>query len=75
MLKKYLKLFNKKSIINIFIIFIVGFVIRIIINYVYNIKVFIDYTNIVSIVYYYSFKYANKKLKGSSIIYKAIKKI
>ena len=53
MLKKFLKFFTKKSIIKIFIIFIVGFVIRIIVNYVYNINVFIDYINIVSIVYYY----------------------
>jgi hypothetical protein len=52
-MKKFLKIFNKKSIINIFIIFIVGFVIRITVNYAYNINVFIDYTNIISIIYYY----------------------
>src|SRR6267378_3682104 len=53
MLKEFFKIFNKKSIIKIFIIFIVGFVIRITVNYVYNINVFIDYTNIISIIYYY----------------------
>lgn len=53
MLKKLLKIFNKKSIIKIFIIFIVGFVIRITVNYAYNINVFIDYTNMISIFYYY----------------------
>jgi len=52
-MKEILKIFNKKSIIKIFIIFIVGFIIRIIVNYVYNINVFIDYTNIISIIYYY----------------------
>jgi hypothetical protein len=52
-MKKFLKIFNKKSIIKIFIIFIVGFVIRITVNYAYNINVFIDYTNIISIIYYY----------------------
>ena len=52
-MKEILKIFNKKYIIKIFIIFIVGFIIRIIVNYVYNINVFIDYTNIISIIYYY----------------------
>ena len=52
-MKEFFKIFNKKSIIKIFIIFIVGFVIRIIVNYAYNINVFIDYTNIISIIYYY----------------------
>jgi hypothetical protein len=52
-MKEIFKIFNKKSIIKIFIIFIVGFIIRIIVNYVYNINVFIDYTNIISIIYYY----------------------
>jgi hypothetical protein len=53
MLKNLLKIFNKKSIIKIFIIFIVGFIIRITVNYAYNINVFIDYTNMISIFYYY----------------------
>jgi len=52
-MKEILKIFNKKYIIKIFIIFIVGFIIRIIVNYVYNINVFIDYTNMISIIYYY----------------------
>lgn len=52
-MKELKKIFNKKSIIKIFIIFIVGFIIRIIVNYFYNINVFIDYTNIISIIYYY----------------------
>jgi hypothetical protein len=53
MLKNFFKIFNKKSIIKIFIIIIVGFIIRITVNYAYNINVFIDYTNIISIIYYY----------------------
>jgi hypothetical protein len=53
MLKNFFKIFNKKSIIKIFIIIIVGFIIRITVNYAYNINVFIDYTNMISIFYYY----------------------
>jgi hypothetical protein len=49
----FFKIFNKKSIIKIFIIFIVGFVIIIIVNYAYNINVFINYTNMISIFYHY----------------------
>jgi hypothetical protein len=53
MLKNLFKIFNKKFIIKIFIIFIVGFIIRITVNHAYNINVFIDYTNMISIFYYY----------------------
>jgi hypothetical protein len=46
------KILNKSNINKILIIFIVGLTSRIIINYIYNINVFIDYFNKVSIIYY-----------------------
>jgi hypothetical protein len=46
------RILNKSNINKILIIFIVGLTSRIIINYIYNINVFIDYFNKVSIIYY-----------------------
>lgn len=48
------KIFNKPNLNKILIIFIVGFTSRIFINYMYNINVFVDYLNKVSIIYYVS---------------------
>jgi hypothetical protein len=46
------KIFNKPNLNKILIIFIVGFTSRIFINYIYNVNVFIDYFNKISIIYY-----------------------
>jgi hypothetical protein len=46
------KIFNKPNLNKILIIFVVGLTSRILINYIYNINVFIDYFNKVSIIYY-----------------------
>src|SRR5258708_6243998 len=46
------KIFNKSNPNKILIIFIVGFTSRIFINYIYNVNVFIDYFNKISIIYY-----------------------
>jgi hypothetical protein len=49
MLKMYIKKINIKK---VFLIFTVGFISRMFINYCYNINVFEDYTNIISLIYY-----------------------
>ena len=46
------KIFNKSNLNKILIIFIVGFTSRIFINYMYNVNVFIDYLNKISVIYY-----------------------
>ena len=48
------KIFNKSNLNKILIIFIVGLTTRISINYIYNINVFVDYFNKISIIYYVS---------------------
>jgi hypothetical protein len=47
------KLFNRVNLINIFIIFIVGFIYRFLISYFLDINLFIDYTSLISIIYYF----------------------
>src|ERR1700712_1360217 len=49
------KIFNKPNLNKIVIIFIFGLTSRIFINYIYNVNVFIDYFNKVSIIYYVLF--------------------
>lgn len=46
------KMFNRQNITKLFIIFTVGFVSRVLINYIYEINVFIEYTNVISYIYY-----------------------
>ena len=48
------RIFNRSNLNKILIIFIVGFTSRVLINYIYNINVFVDYFNKISIVYYIS---------------------
>ena len=49
----FTKIFNKKTIIRIFTIFIIGFTSRFAINNYFDINVFKDYTDIISIMYYF----------------------
>jgi hypothetical protein len=49
------KLFTKPRISKILIIFIIGFTSRMFINYIYNVNVFIDFINCISIIYYLLF--------------------
>ena len=53
-LELFRKVFNKSNLNKILIIFVVGFISRIFINYIYNINVFVDYFNKISIMYYVS---------------------
>lgn len=46
------RIFNQENLTKVFIIFSVGFISRVLINYFYNINVFIEYTNIISYIYY-----------------------
>ncbi len=46
------KVFNKKNLIRIFILFIIGLSSRLFINNYFNINVFIDYLNPISLIYY-----------------------
>src|SRR5438270_5560433 len=46
------KVFNKTNLSKVLIIFIIGFISRSIINYTYEVHVFLDYTNSISIMYY-----------------------
>ena len=46
------RIFNKPNLNKILIVFVIGLISRIFINYIYNINVFIDYFNKVSIIYY-----------------------
>jgi len=50
--KFFKNVFNKGNLSKIIIIFIVGFVSRSMINNIYSINVFTDYTNSVSVIYY-----------------------
>jgi hypothetical protein len=44
--------FNRLNFIKVLVIFMVGFVTRVLINYVYDINVFVDYLNSISLGYY-----------------------
>lgn len=46
------RIFNKSSLNKVIIIFIVGFISRILVNYVYDTNVYLDYLNIISFIYY-----------------------
>ena len=46
--------FYKSNLVKVFIIFFIGFVFRIIINHYFDVNVFLDYTNYISILYYFS---------------------
>src|ERR1700733_3974095 len=52
-MKKIIKVFNLTSIIKILVIFSVGFISRIIIYHCLDINVFSEYTNNISILYYF----------------------
>lgn len=49
------KIFNKSNIRKILIIFIVGFFSRMFLNYIYNVKIFVDFFYKISIIYYLFF--------------------
>jgi hypothetical protein len=49
--------FNKPKFIKILVIFFIGFVFRIIINQYMGINVFLDYTNYISILYYFNMSF------------------
>lgn len=52
-LKNFLcRFFTKINLSKVIIIFVVGFTSRLFINYFYGINVFVEFTNIVSLVYY-----------------------
>ena len=53
-MKKLGNVFNLTNIIKILVIFLVGFISRIIINNYFGINVFLDYTSYISILYYFS---------------------
>src|SRR5437763_694251 len=58
MLINFLKhYFSIKKIINIFFIFVVGFVSRLIVNQTFDINVFTDCLNFISILYYFFLSY------------------
>lgn len=44
--------FNRLNFSKVLVIFVVGFVTRVLINYVYDINVFVDYLNTISLTYY-----------------------
>ena len=46
------RLFNRQNLTKVFIIFIVGYTSRVLINNMYDINVFKDYTNLISYIYY-----------------------
>ena len=46
------KIFNKPYFNKIIFIFIVGFISRVLVNYIYDVNVFLDYLNVVSLIYY-----------------------
>jgi hypothetical protein len=47
--------FNKSNVAKVFVIFIIGFISRFLINYFYNADIFVDCINIVSVIYYFFF--------------------
>jgi len=47
------RIFNRNNFTKLIIIFVVGFVSRTLINYYYDINVFVEYTSIISLVYYW----------------------
>lgn len=49
------RIFNKSNLNKVILIFIFGFVTRALVYYTYNINVFIDYLNLVSLTYYFVF--------------------
>ncbi len=48
---------KKSNLIKIFVMFFIGFVSRIIINHYLDINVFLDYTNYISILYYFNLSF------------------
>ena len=48
----FTRIFNKINITKVLIIFIVGFISRILVNSFFNINVFLDYLNSISVIYY-----------------------
>jgi hypothetical protein len=46
--------FNKSNLVKVLFIFFIGFVSRIIISNYFDVNVFLDYTNYISILYYFS---------------------
>lgn len=46
------RIFNRLNLSKVLVIFVVGFVTRVLINYVYDINVFVDYLNTISLTYY-----------------------
>lgn len=51
------RLFNPLNISKVLIIFIFGLISRVIVNYIYEINIFLDYTPIVSLTYYAIFAF------------------
>ena len=45
--------FNKSILVKVLFIFLIGFISRIIINNYFDVNVFLDYTNYISIIYYF----------------------
>src|ERR1700723_2005440 len=46
------RIFNRLNLSKVLVIFMVGFVTRVLINYVYDFNVFVDYLNTISLTYY-----------------------
>jgi hypothetical protein len=46
------RLFNRVTFTKVFVIFIVGFCSRVLINYFYGVNVFVEYFNSISLIYY-----------------------
>lgn len=55
MVSFFVRIFNTKAICKIFIIFVVGFISRFLVNYIFDINVFKDFTSVVSLLYYGGF--------------------
>ena len=53
----FARIFSKSNLNKAIIIFIIGFITRIIVNHIYGINVFLEYLNIISFLYYISFSF------------------
>lgn len=60
--------FNILNFSKVLVIFVVGFVTRVLINYVYGINVFVDYLNSISLGYYGLWQYLLFWLKNYLVI-------
>jgi len=53
----FTRIFNRSNLNKAIIIFVIGFITRIIVNYIYGVNVFSEYLNKISFIYYISFSF------------------